>query len=343
MTLHIDTQFIHTIAHRLENMKKKSDYTWNCRCPICGDSSRNKRKARGYFYRGKNDMYYKCHNCGASMHFGTFLKQFDGELYNQYTLERYADTAVSAPGRRKAHKEPELPDFKPKFRKKNPVESILTRLDELPFAHEAVQYAMSRFIPEDKFDRLFFIDNVKKITAIADKYKASIVTEEPRLAIPFFDGDKNLTAVSLRGMRGETLRYILVKVDEDASTIFGLDRLDKSKEIFVVEGPLDSLFLDNSIACAGTSFGKIESLGLPKERLTIIFDNQPKNREVCAIIEKYINLGFNVVIWPESVPGKDINEMIENGLTSDEINGIIRNNTWNNLAAKAKFSQWRKV
>ena len=90
MSLYIDIKYLNTIAYRLENFKKKSQDLWNCRCPLCGDSSRNKKKSRGYFYRGKNDLYYKCHNCGASHHFGTFLKNFDSTQYGQYVIERYA-------------------------------------------------------------------------------------------------------------------------------------------------------------------------------------------------------------------------------------------------------------
>ena len=344
MSLYIDIKYLNTIAYRLENFKKKSQDLWNCRCPLCGDSSRNKKKSRGYFYRGKNDLYYKCHNCGASQHFGTFLKNFDSTQYGQYVIERYADGGHN----KTAHKTVEsvLKFEEPKFEKKPEpklIDSIMDRLDTLPEDNEAVQYAVNRKIPRDAFSRLYFIPNVKDIVQLNDKYKESIVTTEPRLAIPFLDGNGKLLVVSLRGLRGESLRYINVKVDEDAPSIFGLDQVDPTKEVLVVEGPLDSLFLDNSIACAGTSFGKIDQLPIEKEKITIIFDNQPKNRDVGKLMNKYIEMGYKMVIWPDSVPGKDINEMIENGLTSDEIQRIINDNTFKGLAAKAKYAMWRKV
>ena len=212
-----------------------------------------------------------------------------------------------------------------------------------PEDNEAVQYVTNRKIPSDAFSRLYFIRNVKDVIQLNDKYKESIVTSEPRLAIPFFDGAGKLLVVSLRGIRGESLRYINVKVDEDAPSIFGLDQVDPSQNVLVVEGPLDSLFLDNCIACAGTSFGKIDQLPIARENITIIFDNQPKNREVGKLMSKYIEMGYKMVIWPDGVPGKDINEMIENGLTSDEIQSIINHNTFQGLAAKAKYAMWRKV
>lgn len=344
MSLYIDIKYLHAISHRLENFKKKSQDLYNCRCPICGDSSRNKKKSRGYFYRGKNDLYYKCHNCGAGQHFGTFLKNFDPNQYGQYVVERYAEGKTP---NATAHKNVEsvLKFEEPKFNKKPEpklIDSIMDRLDTLSDDHEVIQYVTNRKIPRDAFSRLYFIPNVKDVVQLNDKYKESIVTEEPRLAIPFFDGSGKLLVISLRGIRGESLRYINVKIDEDAPSIFGLDQVDPTKEVLVVEGPLDSLFLDNSIACAGTSFGKIDQLPISKEKVTIVFDNQPKNRDVGKLMNKYIEKGYKIVIWPD-VPGKDINEMIENGLTSGEIQGIINDNTFQGLAAKARYAMWRKV
>jgi len=289
MSLYIDIKYLHSISYRLENFKKKTQDLFNCRCPICGDSQRLKRKARGYFYRGKNDLYYKCHKCGVSQHFGTFLKNFDATLYSQYVVERYADGAHN----KTSHKTVEsvLKFEEPKFTKKPEpklLDSIMDRLDTLPDDHEVIKYVTDRRIPRDAFDRLYFIPNVKDVIQLNDKYKNSIITTEPRLAIPFFDGTGKLLVVSLRGIRGESLRYINIKVDEDAPSIFGLDKVDPTQEVLVVEGPLDSLFLNNSIACAGTSFGKIDQLSIPKENITIIFDNQPKNREVGKLMNKYI-------------------------------------------------------
>jgi hypothetical protein len=280
------------------------------------------------------------------MGFGNFLKQFDDNQYRQYVIQRYADTAKVGPA--KSHKNiQDVLDFSPPVFTKKPdpklIDQIMDRLDTLPDDHEVIQYVTDRKIPRDAFSRLYFIPNVKDIIQLNAKYKESIITSEPRLAIPFFDGTGKLLVVSLRGIRGESLRYINVKVDEDAPSIFGLDQVDPSKEILVVEGPLDSLFLDNSIACAGTSFGKIDQLPIQKEKITIIFDNQPKNREVGKLMNKYIDMSYKMVIWPDSVPGKDINEMIENGLTPDEIHAIINDNTFQGLAAKARYAMWRKI
>ena len=146
-------------------------------------------------------------------------------------------------------------------------------------------------------------------------------------------------SVSLRAMRGETLRYILVKVKEDAPTVFGLDKVDMSRPISVVEGPLDSLFLENSIACSGTAFNKIDELGIDRDKIKIILDNEPRNKEVVKLVEKYVEMDYNVVIWPSPLTQKDINDMVNDGI---DVRDVISNNTQSGLTAKFLLNQWKK-
>ena len=338
MSLYVDVKYLNMASSRFELFKRKGEYLFNVRCPICGDSQKNKRKMRGYLFKKNNDLLYKCHNCQWSGSFGKLLKEIDTILYKQYVLERFADGET---GRGKGHSKPQkVMDFKPVFKKKTLIDQLMDKLSILPRDHEAVEYALGRGLPKESLSRLYYVDNVQNVVGLNEKYKESIKTTEPRLAIPFMDASGRLTAVSLRGMRGEALRYILVKVNEDAPTVYGLDTVDKNKPVIVVEAPLDSLFIPNSIACAGTSFNKIDELGLIKEQTTIVFDNQPRNKEVCNLLDKYINLGYNVVIWPSNVSGKDINEMENEGIDSYK---LITDNTFSGLAAKAKYSLWRKI
>lgn len=337
MSLYIDTKYLTQISHKFEIFKKKNDYLWNVRCPICGDSQKNKRKMRGYFFRKDNDLMYKCHNCGHGAHFGTMLKQMDTLLYKEYVLERYADGG----NRKKFGTERAVKEV---VKTEKPEVSLWTQLMDclydLPADHEAIEYVNGRGLPKDSHKRLYFVDNIKNIVQLNYKYKESIRTEEPRLAIPFVNENGKLTSLSLRGMRGEALRYILIKIDEDAPTVYGLDNVDKTQPVTVVEGPLDSLFIENSIACAGTSFNKIEELGLDKDNTRIVFDNQPKNTEVCKLVEKYVDMGYKVVIWPETIGEKDINDMAIAGVN---VQDIIDSNTYQGLSARMKFTSWRKV
>ena len=334
--LHIDLKYINMISHRFDRFKRKDDYLFNFRCPICGDSSSKKNKARGYLYKKKNDMFYKCHNCGAGKTFGGLLKDTDPMLHKDYVLERYK-AGVTAP------RANTTPDFSGQFSKpefgtnERLIDTLMDRVDKLDPNHMAPTYCKERMIPQEKWDRLYHIEDISKIHQLAPKYKDRITTTEPRLAIPFFNEEGILTGLTLRHYVINPLRYIMVKINEDAPTIFGLDCISKETPVKIVEGPLDSLFLDNCIAAAGSSFNKIKDLGL--DNPIIIVDNEPRNEAICKVLHKNIQEGHRVVIWPDNVTEKDINDMVMANLDVQE---IINYNTFQNLEAELKFRTWRK-
>lgn len=334
MSLFLDQKYLSLISNRLPLFKRKDDFLYNCRCILCGDSTKKKNKARGYFFSYKAQLNYKCHNCGSSSTFGTFLKNLDGNLYAEYTLEKFKEGRLNPPTVISRHVF-EQPKFKSDEEKL--LDKILDRLDKLPEDNEAVEFCNKRRIPKERFKDLYFIENIKDIVQLNDKYKASITTSEPRLIIPFYDETGQLSGVTCRALRGETLRYITIKIKDTAHLIFGLDSVDKDKMVYVVEGPLDSLFISNCIAVNGTSFGKVNELNL--KQFTVIFDNQPRNKEVCKLIEKNIDLGYNVVIFPQTIAEKDINEMVVAG---HNVSKIIKENTYSGLSAKAKFISWKR-
>lgn len=339
MSLFVDLKYLKLISNQLPLFKQKSDRLYNCRCIICGDSSKKQNRARGYFFPQKNDLYYKCHNCSASMHFGKFLKQLNSMMYNQYVLERYNEGLPF----NKPHQKVE-----DKFKMEEPVfeknaetllDKVMDRVDTLPSDHIAVKFCEKRKIPKDKYRQLYFIENIKDIGQLNEKYKEQIKGEEPRLVLPFFDSAGQLTGLTCRALGNETLRYVTVKVKEEQLLVFGMDTLDKSKHIYVTEGPIDSLFLPNAIAVAGTAFTKLGVLGLPKDNMTVILDNQPRNKDVCKIQQKVIDNGHRVVIWPQRQDEKDINDIV---LSGKDPKKIVDDNTYQGLEATIKFVEWKR-
>lgn len=336
MSLFVDMKYLRLISNRLLLFKQKSDRLFNCRCPLCGDSATKKNKARGYFFPHKNNLFFKCHNCGASLGFGTFLKDFDPLQYGSYALENFEEnhqnnrpkfSFVMNEPRIATKKEPRL------------IDQLLDRLDKLPEDSEAVQFCLNRKIPKEKFDMLYYIPHVADLDQLNPKYRENIKGREPRLVLPFFDKDGNMTGVTCRALDVHPLRYITAKIREDDILVFGLPEVDKSKDIYVVEGPIDSLFLDNAIAVSGTSFGKIGKLDLPNDKLVVVFDNQPRNREVVKLLGRVVDAGFRVVIWPQTVEEKDINDMV---LAGKDVKRIVKENVYQGLAAKAKYVAWKR-
>lgn len=344
MTAFVDHKYVSLLSPRLDKFARKEQNLYNFRCPICGDSTSSKTKARGYIYERKNALYFRCHNCGASMSLGNFMKSLDGALYKQYALEKYSEGATGHG--RVSKKTPEnLFDFSaPKFSKKTTKSSViegLCRIDILPTEHKAVEYLKSRKIPKSKYNRLFYAENFKKwVTSVSDKYK-DLPENEERIVIPYFTKDGELFAAQGRSLDARNkLRYITVRFDEDTPKIYGLDTWDKSKQTIIVEGPIDSLFLDNSLAMGGAD---IPYELFDKESTVIVFDNEPRNKEIVERLKKVIDMGFAVCFFPDVVKEKDINDMVLSGASSNQLMKIIQKNTFQNLSAQAKLVSWKKV
>lgn len=336
MSLFVDLKYLKLISNRLVLFKQKSDRLYNCRCPICGDSASKKNKARGYFFPHKNNLLFKCHNCGVSLGFASFLKDFDPIQYGSYSLETFEENHQNTRSSFSfVMNEPRIA----KKKESSLIDQLLARLDTLPEDNEAVQFCRQRKIPDEKFDRLYYIPHVADLDQLNPKYRENIKGREPRLVLPFFDRAGQMTGVTCRALDVHPLRYITAKIREDDVLVFGLPEVDKTRDIYVVEGPIDSLFLDNAIAVSGTSFGKLSQLDLPNDRLVVVFDNQPRNREVVKLLGRVIDAGFRTVIWPQTLEEKDINDMV---LAGKDAKRIIKDNTYEGLTARAKHVAWKR-
>jgi hypothetical protein len=337
MSVFIDRAFLLRISPKLGRFTQKKTDLYNFRCPLCGDSQKNKLKARGFVYKKKDNYFYMCHNCGASTTFYNFLDRIAPEICKEYALERYRHGDVDA--KNNNYKKPEFTEAKtkPVFKQKIPLESI----ESLPEEHFAKTYVKSRHIPEKFYSELYFAPDFRKFVQELGIDKEGLKEGDQRLVIPFYDENKNLIAFQGRALGESKLRYITVKLHDENSKVFGLDRIDQDKTIYVVEGPIDSMFLDNAVATADSNLSSIASV-YDKSKVVLVFDNEPRNKEICSKINSAIDNHFNVVIWPEFIDSKDINEMISDGFSPDEIQDIISKNTFVNLRAKMEFVNWKK-
>ena len=339
MNSYIDVKYVSLISPFLQQFKKKGDFLWNFRCPYCGDSQKSRTKARGFIYRKKNDLFYKCHNCGTGTTLGKLIEFLDSKTYKDYILERYKK------GVKTNNPEPEFTFDAPVFRSKD-IFSSLSSLQELGEDHPAREIIERRKLPNRSLRDLYLCPSFYKFTntLIPNKFP-SLDGDHPRLLIPFRNEEGEVFAYQGRAFGNEQPKYITIKL-QDRDKIFGLDRVVKKEPIYVVEGPLDSLFLDNCIAVGGADFDRplsIDGSLITNGELTVVFDNEPRNKEICKLIEKTINTGKKVCLWPESMEHKDINDMILGGYTKEEIQEIIKENTFQTASAKMQFATWRKI
>ena len=320
----VDSKYIGLVSSRLQKFKRVKSDLYNFRCPICGDSQKNKNKTRGYLYPVKNNTNFKCHNCGASLSFNNFLKELDPVLHKQYTLEKFKEGHT---GKGFVVEAPKLEFKKPVFKKS----LDLPKASTVPVAKE---YLEKRKLNPEKF---YFADKFKEWTNSQKQTFDTIGREESRIIIPMYDKDNNLIGFQGRSLIPNSVKYITVMLDEEAPKIYGLNTIDEKLPVYVVEGPFDSTFVSNSVALCGSD-GDVRCL--EGSSIVFVYDNEPRNREIVNRISKCISRGERVVIWPRGIVEKDINDMI---LSGHNVMDMIKSNTYSGLEAKIKFNNWKKI
>ncbi len=327
----VDTKYIGLVSVRLQKFSKKKEGLYTFRCPYCGDSQKNKNKTRGYLYKLKNDHNFKCHNCGLSRSFTNFLKDQDTVLYDQYVMERYKSGLT---GRQSNTPNPVIPSSKPTFSKKD---FDLPRISELNKSHPARAYLDNRQIPKKCLRELYYCDTFKKWTNEQKYTFNDLDNDEPRIIIPLKDRN-GIFGFQGRSLNSKSkLRYITIMLNEEAPKIYGLDKINKSNPIFIVEGPFDSLFLENCVAMAGSDLD-LRSFGW--SNYICVYDNEPRNREIVNRISKSIDRGDKVVIWPKGIDEKDINDMFNAGI---DVKSVVESNIYQGLKAKVQLNTWKRV
>jgi len=319
----IDAKYIGLLSSRLQKFKKIKASLYNFRCPICGDSSRNKNKARGYLYVVKSNTNFKCHNCGASLSLNNFLKQLDINLYKQYSLEKFKEGYT---GKNFTVEEPAFKFEAPKFKQKVNLPKASENL-------EAKKYLENRKLNPNDF---YYAENFKQWTNSLKKVFDDTSKDEPRIIIPLFY-QQALVGFQGRALGRNKIKYITVMLNDDAPKIYGLDKIQKNKIVYVTEGPFDSTFISNAIALCGAD-GDVGKWDINDP--VWVYDNEPRNSEILSRISRVIEVGQKVVIWPSSIKEKDINDMILSGL---DVQSVIELNTYSGLEANLKFTTWKKI
>jgi len=320
----IDSKYIGLISSRLQKFKKVKVDLYNFRCPICGDSQKNKNKARGYIYPVKNNTNFKCHNCGASMSLNNLIKHLDTVLHKQYTLEKFKEGHT---GKNFVVEEPKFTFDKPVFKKSIDLPKASTN----PVAKE---YLERRKLNPDKF---YYTDKFKWWTNTQKQTFDTIGRDDPRIIIPLYNEEKQLIGFQGRALDKSPNKYITIMIQEEAPKIYGLETIDRKLPIYVVEGPFDSTFVNNSVALCGSDgdMGYLEG-----SDVILVYDNEPRNREIVRRIERCIERNQKVVIWPSNIIEKDINDMI---LSGHNVMSVLESNTYSGLEAKIKFNIWKKI
>ena len=217
--------------------------------------------------------------------------------------------------------------------------------DRLPEEHFCIAYLKARQIPKECYKMLLFTNKYKQFVTALVPGQDKVVIDDARLVIPFYNKYNDLIAVSGRALEtsDKTLRYITMRTNDDENKlVYGMERVKITEKIFLVEGPIDSLFINNCLASGDANLA-LTAREISSGDKVLIFDNEPRNKEVVKLIQNAIKMGHDVVIWPSNIKGKDINEMVLSGVTPTEIQSIISSNTFKGIQAQLKFNMWKKV
>jgi hypothetical protein len=328
----IDVKYIQLVSSRLVLFARKKADLYNFRCPYCGDSQKRRNKTRGYLFKIKNDFVFKCHNCGMGRTLSNFLKDQDTFLHDQYVMEKFKDGKT---GKGTTVPNPVFNFQEPKFFSKREKGIDLEKISDLNSSHPAREYLEKRGINDLNY--FYYCPKFKAWTNNQKKIFDNLKQDSERIIIPFKDKEGNLFGYQGRSLAPKAkLRYITIMLDEEQPKIFGQDRVDFDKRLYITEGPFDSMFIKNSLAMAGSDI----SLSQFKNDTVFVFDNEPRNREIVAKYEKVIKSGYCVVIYPGSIKEKDLNDMF---LAGRNVQEIVDLNIYSGLEATLKLNDWKKV
>lgn len=323
------------ISSQLQLFAQKNSKTYNFKCFYCGDSRKNKLKARGYLYSIGDSFNYRCHNCGKSISFKNFLKDVDSRLFEQYILEKFKNN----------HKEiPKLIPTKSNIKKVEVKKKHLDlpRISDLNIEHPARRYLEDRRIPKAKFDTLYYSECFKRWTNTQKQTFSSLIQDEPRIVIPLIYNEEVFGFQGRSLSKNSKLKYITIILNNKIPKVYGLDTINWNENVYILEGPFDSMFVPNSIAMAGADVNIDDITQRQDIDFIFIYDNEKRKKEIVQRMEKVINQGHSIVIWPDDLKDKDVNDLILSGMCSFDIENIIKNNTFRGLQAKMKLLGWKR-
>ncbi len=344
MSILTDLKYAGLLSSRLEKHKviNQRPFKVTFRCHVCGDSQSNKNARKATIIdMGANTLFYKCVKCHYVAPFQAYLRSHWPDLYSQYVFEEFSEMkAIRAA-------DPILTYTKPKS--ETTVLRQLKRISQLTADHRAKMYVVNRKLPPESHSRLYFTNNFKTWIngLVPDKYP-KVPDFDPRLVIPLINRDGGVFAVQGRALTSkQDERYITIRFNENIPKVFGLDKVDPNHKVYALEGPLDSLFLPNAVAMAGSECSLEELLkvvGTTKDRLVFVFDNEPRNIHIHKRMEQLLDKGCNVCIWPKYIKQKDINKMIlESEFNAFDLQLIIDRHTYTGMEGALQMASWVKA
>ena len=336
MMNHVDIKYAQNLLSANFKIYKIKQRNAVMRCPLCGDSHKNKNKMRGYLYTKKNNLNYRCHNCNVGMSFPNFLKEVNGALYNSYCMERFKNNK----GERT-----ETPKKKKNNTTQSGLDVLFPKLSILEDDHPAVVYAQQRKFPLAMYSKMYYCDDSKKLLSVDKSFENKQTGDRAsRIIFPAYTRRGALIGFCARDIaESSNFRYTVFRLLDNYPFIYNIPKVDFEKRVYVVEGVIDSMFIPNCLAVGNSNLSNAYRVVKNRKDTVLIFDNQPRNKEIIKAMEKAAKMGFSVVVWPQRTEGKDINEMIKAGVSKDDILVLINKNVHHGPKFFLNLMEWNRT
>ncbi|WP_298751944.1 hypothetical protein [uncultured Arcobacter sp.] len=312
-------------------------YFAHFRCPVCGDSHKSKYKKRGWAFNNNTLISIGCFNCGYNDTFYNFLRDHYPEMFDSYKMECF---------KQKLDKSDKKVVFEEQKPKETNIHNDLVKVSDLPPFHKAVKYLKFRLIPEKYYDYMYYTSDFEKFVKSQFKESDDGIINDPspeRIVMPLYTQNKSIYGYC--GARvdrsSDNKKYINIKLKEHKK-VYGLERLDRTKPIYVTEGIFDSLMVENGLAVLG-GMANLDFLSeySELENFILLFDNEKHNPDTMKFMERALKKGFKVCLYPKTFKYKDLNKAHTEGLTLEDISNMIHTNTVQGQKGLLKFKLWR--
>lgn len=238
--------------------------------------------------------------------------------------------------------EPKPEQFIPKHHvPKKQENGLIVPVSELGEDHPARVYLSSRRVPASRFFRVGWTEHFHELVdgIFPGKYRLDRIPDSGILFELHDAEDLHFTGYQIRSIDPETPkdRRFVICAEDGNKGFFGIERLDREKQIFVVEGCIDSLFLPNSVAVLNAGVWRAEI-----DNAVYFSDQEKRNREVCGEISKCVSRGYRTVLLPDQYTNMDVNDIVKAfGLTEEQLVDLFLKNCYSGVRAKMMFSRWR--
>jgi hypothetical protein len=340
-----DKSYIASVLPHLEQAKMTSTGLV-ARCPVCGDSKKNKYKKRFGIVMSEEGTFCNCFNCGYTSSLQGFLKQFFPALHSEYIKEgfikkdRSSEVSTTRLSRAKVSlfKEKETTDK---------VYSNTSLLLKLSANRNAEQYVHSRKVLVDYIPEIFVTNDYRSLlSSVGYDVESNSVPSDTRIVLPLtnpegkFGGFVGRTVTDPNKKQNDVLRYSKNTFDDES--IWIPRSIDRSQPIYVFEGVFDAMLVKNSIAVLSSNLGLARKF-FKNEKLIFCPDNEPENTAIVKKVRSIITTDNNSKTFIPNflMTRKDISSwVVDDGADVSELQDYINSRSFSYPRSLLEFNLW---